>query len=137
LEFAESFLLFDLKSLYVTPIVTDITEYTTVKVHIKGLAKDGRVATHTASVLANFRHLITVPGDFTKLSALDIWVEKPGSTTKYPFAIDDISIVEYVPAEKPLSCYGTSTFPAGPRGPCTPKPTATTTWTVNVSTLLY
>ena len=133
LEYAKDFLLFDLKSLYVTPIVKNITLYTNVKVHIKGLAKDGRVVFHTATVLANFRHLVTVGSGFTKLSALDIWIEKPGSTNKYPFAIDDISIVEYVPVEKPWSCYATSTFPAGQKGPCTPKPKATKTWTVNVS----
>ncbi|RPA72274.1 hypothetical protein BJ508DRAFT_381654 [Ascobolus immersus RN42] len=130
-EYAKDFLLFDLKSLYVTPIVMDITLYTNVKVHIKGLAKDGRVVSHTATVLANFRHLVTVPSTFTKLSALDIWIEKPGSTTKYPFAIDDISILEYVPVAKPWSCYATSTYSAGPKGPCTPKPTATKTWTIN------
>lgn len=66
---------------------------------------------------------------FVDLKVLQFWQIVDGSGG-YEFALDDLDMEEYRPLPRPLFCTATTTTAIG-RGPCTPPPSKTSSWTAN------
>ncbi|RPA84187.1 hypothetical protein BJ508DRAFT_42293 [Ascobolus immersus RN42] len=129
IDFPNTYLYFNLKSLYITPMVNGSD--TKAAVTFKGFKKNGATVTHVVNSIDNKkRSPVSFPTNFVDLIAFDISVKKTsGGSQLYAFALDDISVKEHVKDTLPASCV--SPIPTGVKGPCTPKPTETKKITIN------
>lgn len=98
-KFPDQYLYFDLKSLFITPLI-DIPDQTTVVVTISGKRKDGPEVLHVAKEVANKERVgISFPINlFNNILSFDIAVQVGGTSSAgeklWPFGLDDVAIVE-------------------------------------------
>lgn len=130
-NFVGAYAVAGIDSLWVTPIRLP-TDAKTAKFEITGYKADGKKVSYAKIFNPQSEKRFRLTGllrrGFVEIKALEFWITVKNQGG-WPFAIDDLFLTEYLPKPLPAGCGPTTTAPL--KGPCTPKPTATTTWTYN------
>ncbi|KAI5846257.1 hypothetical protein DFP73DRAFT_545407 [Morchella snyderi] len=110
------------------------------EINLVGIKTNGQKVSYKQNLVADGSRTdvtgLTAKG-FSQLTALDVWVtsKKANNSTGLPFTIDSFAFDQMVDsAACPSPTTSTTT---GIKGPCTPRPTATSTFTVNLDDFVF